>query len=390
MRNLRNDSLLVALSSYRPRKNRRSIEDFITEAFCWILRNDMRTQQTLLNQLSSVLTEAGSNETSFVDEEGLRWATQERLRDSRPDMLLETEEIVFVFEHKVWAEASAAQLWRHREGAEAQYPQKVYVVLVTAAQWHANEEADICLTWSSLFKSLEQTTEEDDQSIILSEFLTLLDSEGLSPTEHISESGIRAYRPAQQFQSRLRQLLKQIPHSRDEWSFVYEQLPTSDQSREPDFNRNQRGFPLEGRLGYNFRDWTPNVFVGVMLDGDDHRHELSDLGPDVVAVLDLSSKKKIGRLSRDQFLRSDKYRKLSNHLKTETESSDWSVRDNYHDEGPAGCNKWHPLILHRPLLSVLRGTQTVEEQRKCLHEAMVSGARLMLADGTLASLLTGD
>ena len=35
-------SLLVRLSTYRPREKRNPLEDFITEAFAWILNNDQK------------------------------------------------------------------------------------------------------------------------------------------------------------------------------------------------------------------------------------------------------------------------------------------------------------------------------------------------------------
>lgn len=45
------DSLLVRLRSYRPREGRDSLEDFVTEAFCWLLRQSEEFSKYFLKEI---------------------------------------------------------------------------------------------------------------------------------------------------------------------------------------------------------------------------------------------------------------------------------------------------------------------------------------------------
>ncbi len=49
------DSLLVSLRQYRPREGRDSLEDFVTEIFCWILRNSLESRSAVLAAIKETL-----------------------------------------------------------------------------------------------------------------------------------------------------------------------------------------------------------------------------------------------------------------------------------------------------------------------------------------------
>src|SRR5690554_7328012 len=51
--------LLVRLSSYRPREGRNSLEDFVTEAFAWLLQTNDDFQSAFLQLIAEKLAENG-------------------------------------------------------------------------------------------------------------------------------------------------------------------------------------------------------------------------------------------------------------------------------------------------------------------------------------------
>lgn len=81
-----NDSLLVSVSSYRPRPGRESIEDFITEAFAWLLRSREELQQELVEEIDSRMRSEKNEALDFPDT--TQWSTQVSLSKSCPDMVV--------------------------------------------------------------------------------------------------------------------------------------------------------------------------------------------------------------------------------------------------------------------------------------------------------------
>jgi len=369
------DSLLVSLSSYQPTKERRPIEDFITEAFAWLLRTQDGLGNTFVEKKITPLVDEG--ELGFAETDNLEWRTQESFPESRPDMVAVFEKGALAFEHKVHEEASDGQLRRHREGLQKQYGRGC-LVLITSAEWHFNGEADAQMTWRSVYQWLDQEAEEGDESPMIREFQSLLESRGLGPRSSITESSLRAYFPVQEAEDQIRNLFRTLKERETEWEFLFDELPHLDREKTK-IKWRGRNIPTEGRLGIRFRPWKPGIFVGVLVNGEDHNIELRnrELGPDLVIVLDVSSDG-IGEMSRREYLQSSLYVELANRLKQDASKHEWDVVDAHGRPEPG--NDYHPLILRRPLAEVLRETKTFDEQIETTLEALKGGIEFLLED----------
>lgn len=51
------DSLLTSLRKYHPRENTNPVENFITEAFAWLLRKDDELSHSLINHIAQKLSD---------------------------------------------------------------------------------------------------------------------------------------------------------------------------------------------------------------------------------------------------------------------------------------------------------------------------------------------
>jgi hypothetical protein len=378
------DSLLVALSSYRPRPGRRPIEDFITEALAWLLR----TQDGLGRAFLQEVVELPLGEDTSATE--IEWSTQESFSSSRPDMVAWVGDTAVAFEHKVHEAATRDQLQRHQEGlTDLEGYGQGRLVLITSATWHFAEPDDEQnpsmqmpferTTWPRVHDWLSGFAERVEDDSMIREFQALLQSRGLGPRSAIPEPSLRAYRAVQEAEEQIWVLFRTLKEEPGRWEFLFDQLPHLDpEARE--MKGREGKVPKEGRIGIRFPPWTPGVFVGVLVDGDDHEIDMSDrpLGPDLVVVLDVSENG-TATMSRQEFLSSSLYASLVARLEREAGTSSWEFIDT-HGRSEKG-NPWHPLILRRPLAEVLRGRDTFDEQREAVHSTLKAGIELLLDDG---------
>jgi len=370
------ESLLVSLSSYRPRPGRKSIEDYITEAFAWLLssRDELGRdflKETVEGQLEGQIQQEDKSSVS------VEWSTQVRFSKSRPDMVSKVGGETVVFEHKIHEEACKDQLKRHRKGLreDPEYGRGP-LVLITSARLHFQDPADVKITWPEIHQWLGAKSEKEDRMV--QEFRALLESQGLSPRPTLQETSLRAYLPAQKVEQQVSDLFEDLWSRTEEWDFLFEEPHLSRENSELKSKKTS-----EGRLGIQVNGdppnvWAPGIFAGVHLDGEDHEVEMSNpqLGPDLAVVLDVGEQ--IAGMPRQEFLSGPLYRELSSRLKEEAESRNWDVVDTY--GRPGGGNAWHPLIIRRPLAEVLRGTSSFEEQAQATLEALKDGLRFLLKD----------
>jgi hypothetical protein len=364
------DSLLVSLSSYRPRSGRKSIEDFITEAFAWLLRSREELQQEFIKKIDARIRNESGKALDFSD--SAQWSTQESLSNSRPDMIAQAEGRAIAFEHKIHEDASSDQLRRHGEGLDDKFGGG-YVVLITSAKWHYTDPADLKITWRDVYIWLGEWANEDK---MVREFRDLLDSRGLGPRTPIDETALRAFFPVEDVRDEIANQMRIIRDRAEGWDFLFDTLPHLE--REDTEFKQREG--TEGRIGIRFNPWSPGVYAGVLIDGSDHHVELvdRDLGPDLVLTLDVGSDGVPGK-SRKEFLRSDLYSTLSSRLKENKQP--WRVTDTYGRSEK--WNPWHPLVLQRPLANVIRGANSPEGQLESIVEAMKDGLKLLIEGGEI-------
>lgn len=365
-------SLLVSLRQYRPREGRDSLENFVTEVFAWLLRNASGISEAVLERLQTAMPE-GKGFDLPRDSEEVEWSTQSRLGSRRPDMQATWPGMALIFEHKVWFGLSDDQITGYRDLAHQEFPDaEVRVVAITASLHQHSKEADACLCWNDIYKTLDQylgKVEEATERFHIENFLALLAHEGLQPAAPIAHEAIRYFPTAGKLPQQLEDAFK--PLAARDWPV------------DGDYQAEMKRLRW-GRIGIELhrtdakRKWSPGIFIGCVLDGRDHliNHRNKE-SVKLQLILDFSN-----GLHR-HYPTMDSYRALKATLAEITRGSRWTFYDHL-EEGKA--NTWHPLYLETPLLEILRGTQTMEEQRERLFEAACEGLKMLQNGGHLASL----
>jgi hypothetical protein len=362
------DSLLVSVSSYRPRPGRESIEDFITESFAWLLRSREKLQKEFIEKIDSRVRSENNEVLDFP--KTAQWSTQVSFPTSRPDMVARADGRAIAFEHKIHEAASPGQLRRHKEGLNEEHGGGK-VVLITSAKWHYRDPADAKITWRDIYRWLGRRAEEDK---MVREFRSLLDSRGLGPRTPIDETALRAFFPVEDVREEIVNQMQIIRDRAEGWDFLFDALPHL-KREEIEFKQREG---TEGRIGIRFNPWSPGVYAGILVDGGDHEVEMGDrdLGPDLIVTLDVGSDGVPG-MSRREFLQSNLYSRLASRLKREGGENAWRVTDTY-GRSKKG-NPYHPLVLQRPLAEVIRGANSPEEQLESIVEALKDGLGLLIA-----------
>tara|TARA_B100000700_G_scaffold59109_1_gene64237 strand:+ start:26601 stop:27749 length:1149 start_codon:yes stop_codon:yes gene_type:complete len=366
------DSLLVSLRRYRPREGRDSLEDYITEIFAWLLRNSREVADAFLDNVMARLPEADRIELPNADQD-VTWDTQRSYPGARLDMLAQWPGGALLFEHKVHAPLSAEQINKYRDLAASEFPGRAArVIVISANTGQHRPEAHGCLCWEDVYRLLQakhETLTPPTERFHIASFLALLKHEGLHPAAPISHQAVAFYPVAWRFPEQLTAAL--TPLAGEEWPLVerYE-------GRVPGTRWGRQGFeliPAGGPL-----NWMPGLFVGVILDGRDHRvHERHTDQVMLNVILDFSFK------LHDIYPGLPSYRRLVQQLEELTPHKGWHFY-NHLEDSPA--NRHHPLYLETPLLEVLRGTTTMKEQRDAIRHAVRDAIALLERNSALKAL----
>ena len=377
------DSLFLALRSYRPTVGRDPLEDFVTEAWAWLLRNQPGLSSNFIEHIAQRLDSPAQAIPSPTD---LTWHTQVAFERGRIDLVVEDSRMGIVFEHKVWSSLGVEQLSKYRGYAHQKWGNDSPVILVTAGRKQWSGEADLELTWANIYRLCQRYAKSNDgDTSLVVDFLSLLDHEGLGPPAPLSEESIRSFIPGQRFLPALTQVVRSLV-SAEYWGFLYERISCASGKTEPWLRWKRGDRPKDGRLGIDlFQWWRPGIFVGVMLDGTDHRvpePSHPGLGPDFTIILSYSLKADADP-PVDEFVRSPEFTALRERLRRDP--GKWEFVDHYFEhEDP---NQWHPLHLRRPLVDVMRGTHTFEEQRIRFLDESQAAIEHLLSGGELETLV---
>lgn len=370
------DSLFSALRKYPKSQELDPIENFLTEGFAWLLRNKEMLAREFVDYLSLKLPEPLPLTHKLPE-----WKTQYTFPGGQIDMLADWGQFALIFEHKVWSNLSPEQLDRYRNYAKTnlKWSQGYKLILITGLTRQHEQNPDLALTWSDIYKFLKHWLETKSDDSLVRDFIDMLAEENLGPVAPVSYESIVSYFPAKSLQSNLKNIT--LRAAEVDWRWVLERIG---------FNKDApiHSMPAKyqhqfGRLGLEILDVSfPSIFVGTLLDGSDFKVQPSNLhlGPDFCLILGFDIRK--WKSFESEFFHSDEYTKLRSRLKESSRA--WDFHDHRFDV--ARSNPWHPLHLRKPLAEVLRGTITFEEQvdRFILHGREV--IKLLLAGGELEAL----
>ncbi|MFH1468333.1 MAG: hypothetical protein ABIO70_28350 [Pseudomonadota bacterium] len=355
-------------------------EDYLTEAFAWLLQNEPGLGLTYARWLA---TRAGWP----LPEVTPTWQTQVYLPGEGErgfvDLVGLCSTNTLLVEHKRWAPLSSGQLQKYRRLGEQRWPGRFKVVLVTASRRQHEQDPDFALTWAEVVNFLRSRKNEPVGIDMVQQFVDFLDTDGLGPLPLVTREAIAGYLTGRTLEPSLTALFERLPGVLDLEALrpLYRALGLSDTLKAP-FVYGTRW----GRLGLDFpswRAWRPGVFVGVMLDGRDHLVGLSkpELGPDFSLVVDVHLHP--GQPTWEEIVRHPEFAALRDRLAAG--SGDYEFVDHL---AMQPVNRWHPIHLRRPLAEVLRGVSGTEEQFSAV-EAEIGNVIGVLTVGGELERMTG-
>lgn len=348
--------LLESLRKYRPREKSNPLENFITEAFAWVLRNNSSFSEHILEK---IMNEPSMNLPS-LDRAVCEWETQENFDGVFPDMVCMSNNYAIVFEHKVWSELHNNQLENYRRYADKSFTDSK-VVLIAATKYQHSQDPDLALCWRDIYKWIDEWLDKtDDDQFIISDFQRLLKSEGLGPRAPISHDSIMYYYSSTDLKSQIGKLVKNVENK--EW----EALVKEGYSLRVDNKKRLAHGESAGRIGLHILDgWKPGIFIGFLVDGADHRTKPIDAtkGPDFCLILDFH------RTLHELYPKSAKYKALVDSLRDAVckLGDNWQLYDHLSDKTANDKNYWHPIHIRKSMLDVFKGSLTADEQAQIFY-----------------------
>lgn len=357
------DSLFTNLQKYRPRDNNNPIENFVTEAFAWLLRKDTELGRYLINQIAEKL--AGTAKGFSLTSNDVSWSTQENYGGVFPDMEAKWSGMTLVFEHKVWSPLHGGQLKSYRKFHE-KAGNDYRLILIAGHHSQHSQKPDLALCWHEIYvwiKNYVDSTQISETTWVINDFLQLLKSEGLGPIAPISHTAIWHYQEAITLRTKLEDLIGKIHKQR---LLVIKDYRSEVRTQEGvtgiQFNRINPDNPEKS-------GWNPGVFVGFALDGGDHKIR-SRMKDGLKMILNISISKKY----HDHYFNWPEYTSLIEELdeKAKGIGNKWNFYNHRAEAKP--FNQWHPLYLEYSMLELFQGTEDVQEQearfKKMAEEAL--------------------
>lgn len=347
------DSLFVNLRKYRPRENTDPLENFVTEAFAWLLRRNTELNQCFVEKIANTLAE--TNKAFTPPSEDISWSTQENYNGFFPDMEAKWPGMTLVFEHKVWSPLHPNQLQRYRDYHESKNEYRM--ILITGTRSQHDQNPDLALCWQDIYEWIDDFLTDNalgDMEWVVRDFLKLLKAEGLGPPAPISHNAIWHYQEAAKLPGRLGHLISRVAaHS---WPV---------KAGYKSHIRNK-----EGLIGIQFSrvslespgsSWTPGIFIGFILDGSDHC-----VWPRMKDGLNMCLKISFSQKYHNVYPKMPEYQQLVRELaeKAKKSSHSWTHYHHYEEAEAKSRNDWHPLYLEYSMLELFKGTAKAEEQEQ--------------------------
>lgn len=351
----RHPNLLVSLFDWRPRDTVTPAENFLTEAFVYVLRQNAPFRQ---KWLTSIIGDDFDNDDVVIE-------TRASYPGPNGTTIFPDIEIVagrsagvahrIIVENKWGSPHNAAQLhkyaWLLREQPNAHL---VFVCasLVDYTSARIQRAELVCgnfvvSTWEAIY---QQMASVNDHGGMLGELVEFMDQFGLSPGAPITGRLIQAFVESRDLIPRLRRLAEKLRLEHD-WSIIPEYSGPAEKTRVRD---------AYGRIAIEFASagWECAITVGFLYNNDDHGVPFADSSPNSVdLMLRIEAKPELGAL-RDEAIRV-----LA--MKADGVRSAGGIVRLLNDR--ANRNRHTLLIAQYSLVDVVRGKETEREQAEAIY-----------------------
>ncbi len=346
------DNLLISLQKYSSRPNYNPLENFTTEAFAWLLRNNEHALKAFLNLLDQKLGKncADNTKLSDADPKTVHCETQVYLSGAGiADFVLYLGFFTIVVEVKLWASGTNDQVKNYKKKLAENHPNVISVFLAPGLR-DQREIADIDIRWAEVYEAIKPFESEDR----CAEFLGFLESQGLSPGLDLDCAAMIYAPEVYRIFSSLPQIWKRIANN------LKAEIASPNNSFPVIFYHNswgRMGVMLK-RSESNDNEWNPALTIGVMYDPQDHAFEpiTKDFGAVFLLIIDVGSKfwSKI-ELGATKTPWTD----FKTELKIACDQGSlrgWNFFDSYeyYRNNPHQCNKWHPIAIFKPVSEILK------------------------------------
>lgn len=363
-------NLLNSLFSYRPREGINPRENYLTEAFAYVLESSPDVCRAFVAAVIPTDIDAASftdftiePQSSFLAEEGDPGA-------SRPDMLVTCnragkDPYVVYSEHKWGSNADAEQLRRYKKVAGQNSSGSTVVsigaTIMQVAVAAAEPDCDHAMLWETVYELLNKfkTT-----SAPVADFLGFLDEQGLSPHVPLSLGKIAAYSSSVSVPN---DCLRVVEHLRkQDWACIPSFYSTHVMPK-----------PLRwGRVGLEFyrTEFAPQIFVGFLLDPYDHGLKFVDKDRGIDLALFIECRPPSTKPKGSAWI--DRTREIRSRF-PKVEARDFTEIQ----------KKYRKLTVQQCLADVIKGHHDEETQTEAVHRRLQSWAEVLFKDGTLESAM---
>jgi hypothetical protein len=357
-----NTNIFHALLTYRPREGRSSKENFLTEAFAHTLRTNPETCRAWLpNITGKPLSELRGDvevetQVCLNAPAGNKWSIVDMVVRCG---LADGGELTILFEHKWDSPARRDQIDDYVAIAQAMPNALVVFIAPTVMQIadireHTSEVKTV--QWQEVHEFLHRSGADGVREFV--EFLAL---QGLGPREPLSWPKLAAYVTSRAVEGDCLRIAAAL-RERD-WTFLPKRFQTSTAFDKPRW----------GRVGIELnKDWNPALFLGFLMNGDDHQLPL--LAPqtsiDLMLALDHSDTKLVIDpkivAPRAEALRAPGVDVLY---------------------GTQLKSKWRKIVIRESLVDTIRGKSTEAEQVEAIYLRLRSWCAGLFGDGKLDKVL---
>lgn len=360
-------NLFESLFDFHPREDHTPRENFLTEAFAYLLRTD----QAVCNRWLSVLF--GKSVEDATCEITTRQTEKDLDADTSiyPDLLIDgqfSDGVAFAVycEHKWDSHCNHAQLRKYSKVCEKKgtHARLVFV----GANYKQKREAEACfpdksckcLLWEDVFNALVGLP---NKSAILTEFLAFMKRHGLSPGQPLTVETMTAFLQASEFIKSLLNFGNKL-HTDYSWDFIPRRFHASNYVHD-----------AYGRVGIRFEteEWKPALTVGFLYDVTDHKVAFvnRDRGIDLVLRIEAMPKDTKNIQPALDVIQS----KRSELKKTAPSVLVKGERGN--------GNAYSVLIVRDCLADVIGKAKTQADQLVAIHERLGTWLHVLFDDGTL-------
>lgn len=374
-------NLFSSLFSYRPRENLLPKENFLTEAFAWVLRDNPALASQLI---SLILHESGDENVSFTK---FKIETQESYPTKRipnaPDVNIQLVrpdmEICFrdtnnnphwiLFEHKWERSADDKQLLQYRKLLDSATERGHLVFIgrdVAPRDFAIHAELDLILTWTEIYRLI---TTIKNKTFLAEHFLLFLEDHNMAPLKPFESDELIGYVKGMNVEDKCVKLIRRLLDSKVSWHFLPHPF------RDVSVTAPSNSF---GRIGIQFvPEWRPGLFAGFYLNPYDLKLPLvnEEKSIDLALFLDADPGDRPKREELESALsRIDGI--VQDHAKTNNRKIKVTVT--------GFKNRWRILAIQESLQDVIDMNPVNDEQQlAAIYEWIKEWSELIFKDGRL-------